>query len=145
MNDEAAFIPVTEVRGFWLRYRKTRNDVHRACIRFIENEIKTGQAEDDLNRRGDKGDYAVKTAALLQKLRTQSSQIEVGEIELWAMSDPHRAVSPDAKEARVKFIVTLKDGSTEKFQGYFSRGDSGDKWVFKGLGKPSTGLFPQLP
>ena len=122
---------------------KTRNDVHRACTRFIENEIKTGRAEDDLNRRGDKGDYAVKTAALLQKLRTQSSKIEVGEIELWAMSDPHRAVNPDAKEARVKIIVTLKDGSTEKLQGYFSRGDSRNTWVFKGLGKLSTGLFPQ--
>lgn len=47
---------------------------------------------------------------------------EVGEIELWAMSVPHRAVNPDAKEARAKIIVTLNDGSTEKFQGYFSRG-----------------------
>lgn len=120
-----------------------RNDVHKACTRFIDSEIKTGLAEDEISRNGDKGDYAVKTAALLNKMRTQSSKIEVGEIELWAMSDPHRAVSPDAKEARVKIIVTLKDGSTEKFQGYFSRGDSGDKWVFKGLGKLSTGLFPQ--
>lgn len=122
---------------------KVRNDVYKACTRFIDNEIKTGRAEDEINRKVDKGEYAVKTAALLNKLRTQSSKIEVGEIELWAMSDPHRAVSPDAKEARVKIIVTLKDGSTEKFQGYFSRGDSGEKWVFQGLGKLSTGLFPQ--
>ena len=60
-----------------------------------------------------------------------------------AMSEPHRAVNPDAKEARVKMIVTLNDGSTEKLQAYFSRADSGNAWTFKGLGKLSPGLFPQ--
>lgn len=68
----------------------------------------------------------MKTAALLNNICTQSSEIEVGEIELWAMSDPHRAVYPDAKEARVKIVVTLNDGSTEKYQVYFSRPDFGD-------------------
>ncbi|KUO74884.1 MAG: hypothetical protein APF81_23350 [Desulfosporosinus sp. BRH_c37] len=122
---------------------KARNDVYRACTRFIDNQIKTGKAEADFNRKRDQDDYVVRTTALLNKMRTQSSKIEVGEIELWAMSDPHRAVNPDAKEARVKIIVTLNDGSTEKLQGYFSRGDSGGTWVFKGLGKLSTGLFPK--
>lgn len=59
------------------------------------------------------------------------------------MSDPHRAVNSDAREARVKIIVTLNNGSTEKLQGYFSRADSGETWVFSGLGKLSAGLFPQ--
>lgn len=122
---------------------KERNDVYRACTRYIENEIKTSEAEDEINSKEDKDDYAVKTAALLNKIRTQSSKIEVGEIELWAMSDPHRAVYPDAKEARVKIVVTLKDGSTEKYQAYFSRSDSGDVWVCKGLGKLSASLFPR--
>jgi len=122
---------------------KERNDVYRACTRYIENELKTSEAEDEINSKEDKDDYAVKTAALLNKIRTQSSKIEVGEIELWAMSDPHRAVYPDAKEARVKIVVTLKDGSTEKYQAYFSRSDSGDVWVCKGLGKLSASLFPR--
>ena len=121
---------------------QARKNVFKACTRFIDNQIKTGQAEADFRQRV-QDDYAVRTAALLNKLRTQSSKIELGEIELWAMSDPHRAVNPDAKEARVKMIVTLNDGSTEKLQGYFSRTDSGDTWVFRGLGKLSAGLFPQ--
>lgn len=123
---------------------KERNEIYRACSRYIENELKTGEAEDEINGREDKDDYAVKTAALLNKIRTQSSKIEVGEIELWAMSDPHRAVSPDAKEARVKIVVTLKDGSTEKYQAYFSRWDSGDVWECIGVGKLSAGLFPEV-
>ena len=122
---------------------KVRNDVYKACTRYIENEIKTGEAEDEINRRGGKADYVMKTTALLNKIRTQSSKIEVGEIELWAMSDPHRSVYPDAKEARVKIVVTLNDGSTEKYQAYFSRADSGDAWVCKGLGKLSASLFPR--
>jgi len=122
---------------------QARKNVYRACTRFIDNQIKTGQAEADFKQKEVQDDYAVRTAALLNKIRTQSSKIELGEIELWAMSDPHRAVSPDGKEARVKIIVTLNDGSTEKLQGYFSRADSGDAWVFRGLGKLSPGLFPQ--
>ncbi len=101
---------------------KARNDVYKACTEYIENEIKTGKVED--------------------KIYTSSSKIEVGEIELWAMSDPHRAVSADAKEARVKIIVTQKDGSTEKYMAYFSKPDSGEAWVCKAFGKLSTGLFP---
>ena len=101
---------------------KVRNDVYKACTQYVENEIKTGRAGDEIH--------------------TQFSKIEVGEIELWAMSDPHRAVFPNAKEARVKIIVTLKDGSTEKYQAYFSKPDSGNVWVYKGLGKLSTSLFP---
>lgn len=120
-----------------------RKNVYRACSQFIANQIKTGQAEADLRQKGDQDDYAVRTAALLNKIRTQSTKIELGEIELWSMSEPHRAVNPDAKEARVKIIVTLNDGSTEKLQGCFSRADSGDTWMFQGLGKLSPGLFPQ--
>src|SRR3990172_8503532 len=86
---------------------KERNDVYRACTRYIENEVKTGEAENKIDKNEVKDDYAVKTAALLNKIRTQSSKIEVGEIELWAMSDPHRAVYPNTKEARVKIIVTI--------------------------------------
>lgn len=123
---------------------KERHEVYRACSRYIENELKTGGAEEKINSREDRDDYAVKTAALLHKIRTQSSKIEVGEIELWAMSDPHRAVSPEAKEARVKIIVTLMDGSTEKYQAYFSRRDSGDGWECIDLGKLSAGLFPEV-
>jgi len=121
---------------------QARKNVYKACTRFIDDQIKTGHAEADFRQRV-QDDYAVRTVALLTKLRTQSSKIELGEIELWAMSDPHRAVNPDAKEARVKIIVSLNDGSTEKLQGYFSRADSGDAWVFRGLGKLSAGLFPQ--
>ena len=37
-------------------------------------------------------------------------KIEIGEAELWAMSEPHRAESPaSATEARVK--ITVKDGN----------------------------------
>ncbi|AFQ45323.1 hypothetical protein [Desulfosporosinus meridiei] len=122
---------------------QARKDVYRACTKFIDTQIKTGQAEADFRQKGIQDDYAVRTAALLNKIRTQSSKIELGEIELWSMSEPHRAVNPDAKEARVKMIVTLNDGSTEKLQGYFSRADSGDTWIFQGLGKLSPGLFPQ--
>jgi len=122
---------------------QARKSVYKACSQFIDNQIKTGQAEADFRQKGDQDDYAVRTAALLNKLRTQSSNIELGEIELWSMSEPHRAVKPDAKEARVKMIVTLNDGSTEKLQGYFSRADSGDAWMFQGLGKLSPGLFPK--
>ncbi|SHJ09360.1 hypothetical protein [Desulfosporosinus lacus] len=121
---------------------QARKNVYKACSQFIDNQIKTGQAEADFRQKGDQDDYAVRTAALLNKLRTQSSNIELGEIELWSMSEPHRAVK-DAKEARVKMIVTLNDGSTEKLQGYFSRADSGDAWMFQGLGKLSPGLFPK--
>ena len=99
-----------------------RKDVYKACTRYIENEIKTGKASD--------------------KIPIEYSKIEVGEIELWTMSDPHRAVSADAKEARVKIIVTMKDGTTEKYMAYFSRKDSGNIWACKALGKLSTGLFP---
>lgn len=101
-----------------------RNDVYKACIRYIENEIKTGKVKDKIN--------------------TPFSKIEVGEIELWAMSMPHRAVYPDAyaKEARVKLIVTLEDGSTKKYMAYFTRRDSGDTWKCSSLGKLSPSLFP---
>lgn len=122
---------------------QARKNVYKACTQFIDNQLKTGQAEADFRQKGIQDDYAVRMAALLNKLRTQSSKIELGEIELWSMSDPHRAVNPDAHEARVKMIVTLKDGSTEKLQGYFSRADSGDTWRFEGLGKLSPSLFPQ--
>jgi hypothetical protein len=122
---------------------QARKNVYNACTRFIDNQIKTGQAEADFKQKEVQDDYAVRTAALLNKIRTQYSKIELGEIELWAMSDPHRADNPDGKEARVKIIVTLHDGSTEKLQGCFSRADSGDAWVFRGLGKLSPGLFPQ--
>ena len=105
---------------------KVRNDVYKACTKYIENEIKTGKVKDNVI--------------------TSFSIIEVGEIEIWAMSDPHRAaVYPDAyaKEARVKIIVTLKDGSTEKYMAYFSKRDSGSTWVCNDMGKLSPGLFPE--
>ncbi len=55
-------------------------------------------------------------------------KIEIGEIELWSMSDPHRAESPaSASEARVKITVNQDDNISKykivlsrKFQGKFS-------------------------
>lgn len=104
---------------------KVRNDVYKACSRYIKNEIKK-----------------VKAGKAMDEILAQATKIEVGEIELWSMSEPHRAVSPNTKEARVKIIATLKDGSTEKYQAYFSRRDSGDAWKCEELGKLSAGLFP---
>ena len=103
---------------------KERDDVYKACKQYIDEEIKAGKA----------GNAVI----------TDFSKIDVGEIELWAMSDPHRAVFPDAyaSEARVKIIVTRDDGSTEKHMAYFSRRDTGNKWKCKSLGKLSPGLFP---
>ena len=104
---------------------KTRNDVYKACARYIQDEIKTGKA-------GAAGD----------EIRTRSSEIGVGEIELWSMSEPHRAISPDTKEARVKIIATLKDGSVAKYQAFFSKKNSRGTWKCESLGKLSAGLFP---
>ena len=89
---------------------KARNDVYKACTRYIENEIKPGKVKD--------------------KISTAFSKIEVGEIEIWAMSEPHRAVYLDAyaKEARVKIIVTLEDGSIEKYLAHFSKRKTGVAW-----------------
>ncbi|MGI6669792.1 MAG: hypothetical protein ACOX4M_10660 [Acetivibrionales bacterium] len=103
---------------------KDRNDVYKACKQYIDKEIKAGKAVD--------------------AVITDFSKIDVGEIELWAMSDPHRAVFPDAyaSEARVKIIVSRHDGSAEKFMAHFSRRDTGKRWEFKSLGKLSPSLFP---
>jgi hypothetical protein len=101
-----------------------RKDVYRACSRYIEKEIISGKREDVI-----KGPF---------------QDVKVGEIEMWAMSEPHRAVYPDAyaKEARVKILVRRKDGSTEKFIAYFSRRHSGLEWKCQELGKLSPSLFP---
>jgi len=101
---------------------KVRNDVYKACEGYIKNEIKAGKVKDIIP--------------------VSFSKIGVGEIELWAMSDPHRAVYPDAKEARVKIVVTREDGFSEKYMAYFSRRDNGVSWKCQTLGKLSPSLFP---
>ncbi len=113
---------------------KVRKDVYKACSSYIESELKSGKASDIIP--------------------TSFSDIEVGEIEIWAMSDPHRAVysNANASEARVKIVVklgdkqgngsTAGDASTKKYMAYFSKRDTGGKWEFRSLGKLSPGLFP---
>jgi hypothetical protein len=109
---------------------KVRKDVYKACSSYIERELKSGKASD--------------------VIPSSFSDIEVGEIEMWAMSEPHRAVysnaDSNASEARVKIVVTLGDehgdGSTQKYLAYFSKRDTGGKWKIKSLGKLSPGLFP---
>ena len=102
---------------------KERDAVYKACKQYIDEEIKAGKA----------GNVFI-----------TDFKDRCGEIELWAMSDPHRAVFTDAyaSEARVKIIVTHDDGSTEKYMAYFSRRDTGNRWKCKSLGKLSPGLFP---
>jgi len=103
---------------------KERKDVYKACSSYIEKELKAGKAKDIIP--------------------ASFSDIEVGEIEIWAMSEPHRAVYSNAyaSEARVKIVVTQGDGSAEKYMVYFSKRDSGGTWKFKSLGRLSPGLFP---
>lgn len=57
-------------------------------------------------------------------------KIEIGEIELWAMSEPHRAESPgSATEARVK--ITVKDGDNiNRYKITLSRKNK-DKFIIK--------------
>lgn len=120
---------------------KVRGDVYKACSSYIKKELKSGKA-------GKVNDI----------IPADFSDIEVGEIEIWAMSDPHRAVYSNAyaSEARVKIVVTLGgkqgdeqgdvstagDVSTDKYMAYFSKRDSGGTWKFRSLGKLSPGLFP---
>lgn len=102
---------------------KARDDVYGACKKYLNNEIKTGGAKKTF------GD--------------QFSDVRVGEIELWSMSEPHRANTPDSHvtEARVKLEVTFADGSSGKFMAYFSKRDTGS-WKCSSIGKLSSGLFP---
>ncbi|MGE5614808.1 MAG: hypothetical protein ACM3XR_10425 [Bacillota bacterium] len=102
---------------------KERDDVYKACKQYIDETIKAGKAGDVFT--------------------TDFSRIDAGEIEFWAMSDPHRAVFPYATEARVKIIATRDDGSTEKYMAHFSRKDTGGKWKCISLGKLSSSLFPR--
>jgi hypothetical protein len=47
---------------------------------------------------------------------SDSSKIEIGEIELWSLNEPHRAESPqNAVEAKIKIIIS-NETSTKKYK-----------------------------
>ncbi len=78
------------------------------------NAIVKGDSKNALSHWTDKEDdeFGKSNRKIVQNLINNKDKIkiEIGEVELWSMSDPHRAESPSsASEARVKVIIKLDD------------------------------------
>lgn len=78
------------------------------------NAITKGYSKDALSHWSNKADdeFSMNNRKIVQNLMDIRDRIniEIGEVELWSMSDPHRAESPNsASEARVKVFVKMGD------------------------------------
>ena len=97
----------------------------REMVQNHINAIIKGDSKNALSHWNDKEDDEFssnnrKTVQNLMNIKDKIS-IEIGEVELWSMSDPHRAESPgSASEARVKIFVKQGD-SISKYKITLSR------------------------
>lgn len=88
----------------------------RTIVQKHINDIKSKNAEEALKywKNETNTDFNAKQIQIVQDLikDADSIKMEIGEIELWSLSEPHRAESPQtALEAKVKIIVSSENNA----------------------------------
>lgn len=92
------------------------------------NDIKNKNSEEALKYwKSDKpNEFNEKQIKIVEDLMKQGSKskIEIGEIELWSLSEPHRAESPETTvEAKVKIIIS-DESNSKKYKLILAKNDS---------------------
>ncbi|MDF2591818.1 MAG: hypothetical protein K0S75_1284 [Clostridia bacterium] len=92
----------------------------RTMVQKHINDIETKNSKEALKywKDGNISEFNTKQLQIVEDLikEADSSKFEIGEIELWSISDPHRAESAQAaKEAKVKIIISTEN-SAKKYK-----------------------------
>lgn len=100
----------------------------RTIVQKHINDIKTKNTKDALKywKDGESNEFNIKQLQIVEDLikDADSIKMEIGEIELWSLSDPHRAESAQAAiDAKVKIIISTQN-STKKYKLILSRLDN---------------------
>lgn len=100
----------------------------RTLVQKHINDIKNKNSEEALKYwKSDKpNEFNEKQTKIVEDLMKQGSKlkIEIGEIELWSLSEPHRAESPETTvEAKVKIIIS-DESNSRKYKLILAKNDS---------------------
>lgn len=88
----------------------------RTVVQKHINDIKAKNTKEALKywKDGDNNEFNINQLQIVEDLIKDASsiKIEIGEIELWSISDPHRAESAEAAiDAKVKIIISTESSS----------------------------------
>jgi hypothetical protein len=92
----------------------------RTVVQKHINDIKAKNTKEALKywKSGDNNEFNINQLQIVEDLIKDANSIkmEIGEIELWSISDPHRAESAEAAiDAKVKIIIST-DNSSKKYK-----------------------------
>jgi hypothetical protein len=126
-------IELTKINGVWMitgfSTHPDSKEVKeiRTIVQKHINDIEAKNSKEALKywKEGNTSEFNTKQLQIVEDLMkdANSTKIEIGEIELWSISDPHRAESAQAaKEAKVKIIISTQN-SAKKYKLVLSKSD----------------------